>query len=930
MIEALNIVFAILFLGSAIYLWKKTSKLTKDISIEEVRSDRALIKLSVPKNNDRGPQSAEQLFSAMHGIFKNNSSLQPSVSFEIISRKKKIMFFVSCPIELKEFVVSQVYSQYPHVNIEIIDSKNDYSLDFEGEIAATELALKKPTTFPIKTFQNFEVDPLASITGVMGSISDKEEIWAQVIIRPIDDDWQEKGIEQIKNIKEPPPKHVSFFTLVVQEIKVWIIDAVKLIFTNTTSTTEEKKKQDAKELPGPVLQALKGIEEKITKLGFDTTIRIVSIAPSETSAQTKLEQIVGAFKQFNTVNQNSFVSKDIIKDSSIITLYQAREIGNPEIILNVTELASVYHFPSEFVTTPTIEWSGSKKGEPPANLPILGDVPSDELTIIAKTNFRNQVQKFGMKKLDRRLHMYVIGKTGTGKSTFMENMIYDDIREGRGVAIVDPHGETVQHVLDFIPEDRIQDVVYFNPSDSEHPIGFNILENVSPEHKNIISSGVVGVFKKIFGESWGPRLEYILRNVVLALLETPNSTLLGVMRILTDNSYRRLVVNNITDPVIKDFFVNEFEKYDAKFRQEAIAPIQNKVGQFLSSSVIRNIVGQPKSSLRISEIMDDGKILLADLSTGKIGEDNSALLGSMLITKIQLSAMQRAYLKEDQRRDFYLYVDEFQNFATDSFATILSEARKYHLNLVMTNQYISQLSEAVAGAIFGNVGTMVAFRVGATDAQTLQKEFEPIFDANDLINQPNRQIYIKMAIDGVTVPAFSAATLPPPAEKHNLSSTVIEKSRLNFGVKKEDVEEYIAEWSTPIILNQNDSKDSEKKDPQEKKSEVTAEISKVGDSSIKNNLPTLPENKKIQILKDRFDRPWYAISDLSTETETTQSTNQNNIKHKGPDSQSGGEREKDDDHLITWVKADELGLQLDKTNKKDSSKKTDFLPIDEI
>ncbi|MEX2361742.1 MAG: DUF87 domain-containing protein, partial [Patescibacteria group bacterium] len=382
-------------------------------------------------------------------------------------------------------------------------------------------------------------------------------------------------------------------------------------------------------------------EEKITKLGFEATIRLVAVAPDSFSARAKLEQVIGGYKQFNSININSFVTSAISDDKAALELYRNRVVGDAALLLNITELASIFHFPSETVTTPTIAWAGSKKGEPPANLPVVGSVAADELTVFAQTNFRNSVRKFGIKKQDRRLHSYIIGKTGTGKSTLMENMIFDDIREGRGVAVVDPHGELIDHVLNFIPEDRVQDVVYFNPADRDFPIGFNVLENVEPEVQNIIASGVVGIFKKIFGESWGPRLEYILRNAIIALLDYPNSTLLGVMRVLTDNAYRRKVVNAIKDPVIRDFFLNEYEKYEPKFRQEAIAPIQNKVGQFLSSSIIRNIVGQPKTTMDIRKIMDEGKILLADLSTGKIGEDNSALLGSMLITKIQLAAMGR-------------------------------------------------------------------------------------------------------------------------------------------------------------------------------------------------------------------------------------------------------------------------------------------------
>src|SRR3989339_1331963 len=310
-------------------------------------------------------------------------------------------------------------------------------------------------------------------------------------------------------------------------------------------------------------------------------------------------------------------------------------------------------------------------------------MPQEEITIFAQTNFRNQLQKFGIKIDDRRRHMYLLGKTGMGKSVTLENMIIQDIKMGKGVAVVDPHGELVEKVIKFIPSDRINDVVYFNPSDIEYPIAFNVLEQVSPEYRHLVASGLLGVFKKIWADSWGPRLEYVLNNAIMALLEYPGSTLLGIMRMLTDKTFRKKVITKITDPVVKSFWIDEYSKYPDRFQAEAIAPIQNKVGRFLSSAMMRNIVGQVKSSIDLRKIMDEKKIMLLDLSKGRIGEDNSALLGAMIITKLQLAAMSRVNIPEEERKDFYLYIDEFQNFSTESFANILSEARKYRLNLIM-------------------------------------------------------------------------------------------------------------------------------------------------------------------------------------------------------------------------------------------------------
>jgi len=386
---------------------------------------------------------------------------------------------------------------------------------------------------------------------------------------------------------------------------------------------------------------------------------------------------------------------------------------------------------------------------------------NNEITIFAETNFRNQRRRFGIKTDDRRRHMYAIGKTGMGKSVLQENMIINDIWAGQGVAVVDPHGDLVEKVVRYIPANRINDVIYFNPADIEYPIAFNVVEQVDPRYRHLVASGLIGIFQKLWADSWGPRLEYILRNAILAILDYPGSTLMGVTRMLSDKLYRKKVIEKVQDPVVKAFWINEFAGYADKFASEAVSPIQNKVGQFLSSSLIRNIVGQVKSSIDLREIMDQGKILLLNLSKGHIGEDNSALLGAMMITKMQLAAMSRVDTPEEERRDFYLYVDEFQNFATDSFCNILSEARKYRLNLVMAHQYIEQLGEKVWPAVQGNVGTLIVFRVGAADAEELVKEFDPYYLEPDLVNLPKYNFYIKLMIDGIASQPFSATGLPP-------------------------------------------------------------------------------------------------------------------------------------------------------------------------
>ncbi|MBP9686876.1 MAG: type IV secretion system DNA-binding domain-containing protein [Candidatus Doudnabacteria bacterium] len=426
--------------------------------------------------------------------------------------------------------------------------------------------------------------------------------------------------------------------------------------------------------------------------------------------------------------------------------------------------------------------------------------PEEQITFFAKTNFRNREVPFGIKTDDRRRHMYVIGKTGMGKTTLMENMAIQDIRNGHGVCFMDPHGDSVVKILDFIPSSRVNDVIYFNPADLEYPIAFNIMESVEGKFKHLVASGLMGVFTKIWANLWSARMEYILGNTVRALLDSPGNSMLGITRMYIDKQYRKRIVDNIKDPMVRVFWTDEYANYDQKYVKEAVAPIQNKVGQFLSSAIIRNIVGQPKSTIDLREIMDNRKILLMDLSKGKVGEENAALLGAMIITKLQLAAMSRVDMPEQERPDFYLYVDEFQNFATESFATILSEARKYHLNLIMGHQYIGQLTPTrdntrLRDAIFGNIGTMICFRVGAADAEYLETEFAPVYTPNDLVNLPKYHILLKLMINGVSSEPFSARSIPVNPEFHtDNAEKVVRVSRERYGNPIAAVEERISRW----------------------------------------------------------------------------------------------------------------------------------------
>ena len=763
-------------------------------------SEGVVLAIEVPKENESTPLAAELMFASLHGIYrpeidKRRGVAQPHLSFEIQAKEKSIRFYVWVPKALQGYVEGQVYAQYPGVNVsEVKDYARTKNLMAGLGMASAELALTREDIFPIKTFENFDVDPLAAITATLSKLEEPDQVWVQILMRPENDRWRDRAINYISAIRSG---RQSFGKSLMKGFGGLASDVVKTAMTGEVPVVEQKQIELA---PG-VEEALKRIEEKSSKLGFQTKIRILAFSKDPVLAQQKLDLTIGTFKQYNTTNLNGFVATPIKTTSAedILDRYVERQFVQKGAVMNVAELASIYHLPSKTVATPHIVWAGSKKGEPPANLPLTDEVDPLTLTTLGVTDFRGSREKFGIKIQDRRRHVYVIGKSGVGKSTLLENMTLDDIKEHRGVGVVDPHGEYVDYILERIPSYRMNDVIVFNPGDRDFPIGFNVLEIENPKYKVVVASGVVGVFKKIFGDSWGPRLEYWLSSAILALLDYPGSTLMMVPRLFTDDAFREKVIDQVADPVIKARWLTEYNKLDQRQRNETISPILNKVGQFLSSPVIRNIVGQPKSAVSMRQVMDEGKILLVKLPKGLIGEDNAALLGSLLITQIQLAAMSRAdTVDPEKRKDFFLYVDEFQNFATDSFATILSEARKYRLSLTMAHQYIAQLSEVVSKSVFGNVGTIVAFRVGGEDAAFLKSEFMPVFDEQDLVNLDVFRIYIKLSIDGLTAGAFSATTLPPSTQMTGNQDKIIHLSRERYSKEAGFVENKLIEFSAPV------------------------------------------------------------------------------------------------------------------------------------
>jgi hypothetical protein len=495
-------------------------------------------------------------------------------------------------------------------------------------------------------------------------------------------------------------------------------------------------------------------------------------------------------------------------------------------ILSVEEIATMWHMPTILVQTPNIDWVVSKKLEPPNDLPLAEK--EDDLTILGEAVFRGQRHTFGIRTDDRRRHIYTIGKTGMGKSTVLENMVYSDIHSGKGLAVIDPHGDLIDDILKFIPKERTNDVILFDPSDTDFPLSFNVLDCANKDQRVLVASGLMSVFMKLWPDAFSGRMEHILRNTLLALLEAEGQSMLGIMRIFADDSYREKIVEKVTDPMVKSFWVDEYAGWSDKYRTEAVAAIQNKIGQLLSTPLIRNIVGQVKSRLDIRHAMDTGKIILVNLSKGKLGEDTSAFIGSMLVTKFQIDAMSRADIPEEERKDFYLYVDEFQNFATESFATILSEARKYRLNLTMANQYVAQLligdsNTKLRDAVFGNVGTLMSFQVGSDDAEVLSLQFEEVVTPKDILSLPKYHAYIRLMVNGMTNLPFSVSTLPPPAFEQDAGRVEVIRnlSRERYAEKREVVEDKINRWSAQAAEGKtqakHDAKAKEKADEELKK-----------------------------------------------------------------------------------------------------------------
>jgi len=704
--------------------------------------------LKLPRLIEVTPEASQTFLAALTQINSVSAiqrllGTQPQpLALELAVFNQQIRFQITCDPDLAPFVETQIQSNYPLV---LIEKTQDTLLEVQNLDIVT-LKTRKGNYYPIATYAAFtDVDPLSNVLSVLAKAHEGETTIVQIALEAIGGGWQGRGQAMIEKGTK-----------------------------NADGTFSP--------LPDETI-----IKEKISYPGFAASIRLAS------NSKERLKELTSSFGVFARADSNSFSTKkpSLLKRSKAFTDLVFRRVTENQ-ILNIAELATLWHLPSDKIKTASIVWGTSVLSEPPDNLPIAPGTTDEQrqgINFFGKALYKNHETIYGIKDKDRRRHIWTIGKTGTGKSTLIANMAIDDFKKDRGAAIIDPHGDLCEILLDYIPKSRINDTIYFNPADREFPIIINPLEVTNREEAELVVSGIVSIFNKIFGFSWGPRLEYILRNTLLTLTEVPDSTLEDVLTILANNSFRKRVVERITDPTLKAFWVDEYEKMPDRLQKEAIAPIQNKVGQFVTSPLIRSIIGKPKSSISLDDVMNGGKILIANLSQGRLGEDNAALLGAMIITKLQLAAMHRVDVVEEARRDFFLYVDEFQNFATGSFIKIMSEARKYRLSIMLANQYMAQIPEEVQQAILGNAGSIISFSVGAADAEIIHKEYAEVFSQIDLVDLSNFQIAIRLMIDGHSARPFLSHTLPLPASRNQNRQKVISVSRERWGKRAKQTSE---------------------------------------------------------------------------------------------------------------------------------------------
>ena len=720
---------------------------------EETSIDSVLLSVALPRANEIKIDAMEQLFSSLYSIKKGGYwqkfDIQPAISFEIVAKQEDIRFYVWAPKKLKDLVEKQINGNYPDAEILETDEYNIFTN--EGKVAYKSFQLGKGNIYPIKTFKDLATDPMAGITSALAKMGPGEAAAIQIIISPAESDWQKEGSHFISDTKkqESDPEKAKFST------------------------------------PAKTLEA---VENKVGKPGFETSIRIIAVSGDEASAKSHITNIGGAFAQFNG-DINSLKGRKIRRKGAFMEdfLYRYQPMfnvfGNHPSILNSEELATIFHFPNRQVTTPHVFWLNAKTAPAPAQIPNEG-------LHLGVSSYRGIKREVYIGNEDRMRHIYIIGKTGTGKSEILKDMILQDIKDGKGLCFMDPHGDAIEDILKLIPPNRVEDVIYFNPNDTERPIGMNLLEARTEDEKHFAATSIINLMYKLFDPYKtgivGPRFEHGVRNAMLTVMAEPGNTFVELMRAMTDSRYVQELLPKVNDPIVRRYWTDQIAQTSDFHKSEVLDYTVSKFGRFVTNKLIRNIIGQPQSSFDFRKIMDEGKILLVNLAKGELGEENSNFLGLLLVPRILMAAMSRADVPMEQRRDFYFYVDEFQNFATPDFAVILSEARKYRLGLCVANQFIGQVEDEVKNAVFGNVGTKISFRVGVSDANFLAHEYAPVFGEDDLLNVERFHAYVTTIVDNEPVPPFSMDTTKDISkikamESPRIAEIIKEMSRLKYG-----------------------------------------------------------------------------------------------------------------------------------------------------
>lgn len=757
------ILLIVVSLGLLVALFYGIILILRSKNREEQSLAHVLLEIKMPSDNEIKIDAAEQMLSSFSSLsssgFMKIFKTKPTVSFEIVARREDIRFYISTPQKYKDMIEKQIHGAYPAAQVSEVPEQSIFSE--KGKVAFSEFKLKNSTFFPIKVYKDLATDPLSTLTSAMAKVQEGEGLAFQMLVSSASGKWKGQGKGYISSTKsqESNPEKAKFSV-------------------------------DAK--------TLDAVEGKYSKPGFETTLRIVSTASTIEQAKANLGNLKSTLDQFSS-DLNGFKSKKIWFKKGFMMgfIYRYQPVFSlfgQKMILTSEELATIFHFPNKFIETPHINWLYSKTAPAPAGIPKEG-------LYIGKSVYRGLEKPVYISENDRRRHTYIIGKTGAGKTELMRDMILQDIKAGKGVCLIDPH-DLAESILGFIPPERAEDVIYFDPSDTERPMGLNLLEAETEDQKHFIANSIIGLMYKLFDPyktgMVGPRFEHGIRNAMLTVMSEPGSTFVELVRVMTDSDFVKELLPKVTDPMVKRYWTDQIAKTSDFHKSEVLDYTVSKFGRFVTNKTMRNMIGQSKSSFDFRKVMDEGKILIINLAKGKIGEENSNFLGLILVPRILAAAMSRVNVPEDQRRDFYLYVDEFQNFATQDFAVILSEARKYKLNLTVANQFVGQMDDEVKNAIFGNVGTIASFNIGVTDANFLQHWFAPTFAEDDLMNIERFHAYVKTIVKNEPVPPFSIDTtkdMDAQMKEHNPKTAEMIKqlSRLKYGRDRKIVEAEINE-----------------------------------------------------------------------------------------------------------------------------------------